>query len=200
MNHLQNFTTLLNRYFVLRHGQSESNAQHVIIGDPDVGTVKFGLTNLGRQQVEETIHNQKLLDSSTVIYSSDFLRTSQTAALACELLDCSEVRLTSSLRERYFGEYEGQPSNRYEEIWLADQADPNQATGGVESVTAVIDRTSRLIVELEKRYTGRNILFVSHGDTIQMLRSAFQKIEPPAHQGIAHLQNGELMRLELGSK
>lgn len=46
---------LRNRYFGLRHGQSEANVMGVISSNPAVGTVTHGLTPLGRLQATSYI-------------------------------------------------------------------------------------------------------------------------------------------------
>ena len=75
---------LKNRYFALRHGQSESNLEGVISSAPAVGTVKHGLTAEGRLQARQSA--TKLLDlvgrenlGSLAFVSSDFTRAWQTA-------------------------------------------------------------------------------------------------------------------------
>ena len=34
----------------MRHGQSEANAQGIIVSDPKIGCFRYGLTALGREQ------------------------------------------------------------------------------------------------------------------------------------------------------
>ena len=75
---------LKNRYFALRHGQSESNLEGVISSAPAVGTTKHGLTTEGRLQARRSA--TKLLDlvgrdnlGSLAFVSSDFTRAWQTA-------------------------------------------------------------------------------------------------------------------------
>ena len=75
---------LKNRYFALRHGQSESNLEGVISSAPAVGTTKHGLTAEGRLQARQSA--TKLLDlvgrdnmGSLAFVSSDFTRAWQTA-------------------------------------------------------------------------------------------------------------------------
>lgn len=76
--------SLRNRYFALRHGQSESNVEGVISSDPAVGTVRHQLTTEGRLQARRAA--TRLLDvvgredlDSLVFVSSDFTRAKQTA-------------------------------------------------------------------------------------------------------------------------
>jgi|EP00908_Phaeocystis_cordata_P017056 broad specificity phosphatase PhoE len=77
-------TKLKNRYFALRHGQSESNLEGVISSDPAVGTTRHGLTAEGRLQARRAA--TKLLDvvgrenmGTLAFVSSDFTRAWQTA-------------------------------------------------------------------------------------------------------------------------
>jgi len=75
---------LRNNYYALRHGQSESNIEGVISSNPDVGTVRHGLTTEGRLQARRAA--TQLLDivgresvNGLVFVSSDFTRARQTA-------------------------------------------------------------------------------------------------------------------------
>lgn len=76
--------SLRNRYFALRHGQSESNVEGVISSNPDVGTVRHGLTSEGRLQARRAA--TRLVDlvgrdnlDRLMFVSSDFTRAHQTA-------------------------------------------------------------------------------------------------------------------------
>ena len=75
---------LRNRYFALRHGQSESNLEGVISSDPTVGTTIHGLTVEGRLQARRAA--TRLVDlvgrenlNQLYFYASDFTRAWQTA-------------------------------------------------------------------------------------------------------------------------
>jgi hypothetical protein len=97
----------------------------------------------------------------TLICSSDFSRARQTAEIVRAQLGASEVIIAEALRERCFGEWEGSATGNYARVWAADETDPGHADGGVEPAAAVLDRTTALIVDLERRYSGRDILLVS---------------------------------------
>ena len=43
-------TVFYNTYLIMRHGQSEANAQGIIVSDPKIGCFRYGLTALGREQ------------------------------------------------------------------------------------------------------------------------------------------------------
>ena len=78
-------SVLRNRYFVMRHGESEANVLGVMVGDPRRGIEGFGLTDLGRRQALEAAALYKkshgpLLDGTEIV-ASDFRRTRETAEL-----------------------------------------------------------------------------------------------------------------------
>lgn len=191
-----------NRYFALRHGQSEANVQGIILSDPARGVPGYGLTEAGRAQVEASIKaaaKRGDLDGATVIYSSDFARALQTAELARRLLDADPVRVTQRLRERSFGELEGTSNAGYAQVWERDLENPGHTEWNVESAMSVLGRTSALVAELESSLRGATVVFVSHGDPLQIMETGFRTLNPAEHRSLPALQPGELRALVPGS-
>jgi broad specificity phosphatase PhoE len=197
MNHLSGVNRLVNRFSVMRHGQSKANAVGIIVsciendrrGD-------YGLSAPGREQALAAARGCGL-PGDTIICSSDFSRARQTAEIVRVRLDAAEVAIAEALRERCFGEWEGSATGNYARVWAADETDPGDADGNVESVAAVLDRTTGLIVELERRYSGRDILLVSHGDPLQILQAGFLRIDPSKHRSLPALETAEIRPLHL---
>jgi broad specificity phosphatase PhoE len=80
-------TTLRNKYYGLRHGESEANLEGIISSDPGRGTTIHGLTATGKTQSRraataliETVGRENLLGDNCVFLTSDFTRARQTAA------------------------------------------------------------------------------------------------------------------------
>jgi probable phosphoglycerate mutase len=132
-----------------------------------------------------------------VICSSDFSRARQTAEIVRAHLAAAEVIITEALRERCFGDLEGSPVGNYARVWGADEAVAGHADGGVEPAEAVLDRATALIADLERRYSGRDILLVSHGDTLQILQAGFLRLDPSRHRQLPHLRTAEIRELRL---
>ena len=65
-------------------------------------------------------------------------------------------------------------------------------------MTAVLDRATGLVADLERRYVGRDILLVSHGDTLQILQAGFLRMDPAAHRRLPPLRIAEIRALRLG--
>lgn len=200
MNNLEALKTLSNRYFVIRHGKSEANAQEIILSHPDEGTTAFGLVDEGREQVRSSVEKAKaqgVLDSSTIVISSDFTRCRETAEIAREILGAGPVQLTPKLRERYFGNYERQSNENYQKVWDIDKDDHHHKEENVESAMEVQDRVTSLITELEQKYSGQKILLSSHGDALQILQTGFEKVPAAKHRDLPHLNTAEIRELKL---
>ncbi len=185
-----------NHYFLLRHGQSEANTLEIIVSNPAEGVARYGLTPTGRAQVADSIQAaHALLDSSTIIYSSDFKRCRDTAEIVQAILDCSPPHFTPALRERSFGTLDHTHNSNYQKVWSLDEHDPNHTTFGVESTVEVLQRTTALIHELEALYHDAHILLISHGDALQILQTAFDHLSPALHRHLPPLTTAEIRQL-----
>ena len=200
MNHLSGLDRLANRFSVMRHGQSKANVAGLIVSRVEQDRRgDYGLSELGRKQALAAALDCGL-PGDTVICSSDFSRARQTAQIVAAQLGAAEVAIAQALRERSFGDWEGSATENYERVWAADATDPDHADGNVEPVAAVLDRTSALVVELERRYSGRDILLVSHGDPLQILQAGFLRIAPSRHRSLPALGTAEIRPLRLAER
>ena len=199
MNRLTGLERLANRYHVMRHGQSQANVAGLIVSSIDRDRAgDFGLTETGRRQVLAAAAGCGL-PADTVICASDFRRAAQTAAIMRECLGAPAVTAAPALRERFFGDWDGTSTANYARVWAADAASPPDPGHGVETAAAVLDRATALVAGLEQRCTGRDILLVSHGDTLQILQAGFRQIDPAAHRGLPHLETAEIRSLLLAA-
>jgi broad specificity phosphatase PhoE len=181
----------------MRHAQSKANVAGIIVSRIENDRRgDYGLSELGRQQALVAARDCGL-PASTVICSSEFSRARQTAEIVRAYLGAPEVVLSQALRERCFGDWEGSPTANYARVWAADEASPGQADGNVEPAAAVLDRTTAFIANLERRYSGGDILLVSHGDTLQILQAGFLRINPSRHRSLPHLEPAQIRRLHL---
>jgi broad specificity phosphatase PhoE len=203
MNHLQNFFRLNNRYFALRHGQSEANTQGIIISDPETGIGGYGLTERGEREVRSSVMAavrgsiRGCLSGNCTIFSSDFKRTSETAAIAQELLRAKRLEYAPALRERFFGSFEGKDATNYQVVWGHDAKWPHQPDPDrrIESTDAVLDRVTGLVYDLERTFAREHILFVSHGDPIHILQTAFDNVPLAQHSVNKPFETAELREL-----
>jgi len=198
LNHLIDIDYLANRYFAMRHGHSLANAEGIIVSHPDNGCTGFGLSELGRSQVRQSLQRASVLGAETLIASSDFKRARESAEIAHAFLGCaSPVSMQSLLRERNFGEFELSADNGYAEVWREDEMNADSGLRGVESVNQVMRRVSSVVRELEEQLAGVTILLVSHGDALQILQTAFARQPGSTHRELEHLHTAEIRELIL---
>ncbi|WP_407333940.1 histidine phosphatase family protein [Enterovibrio sp. 27052020O] len=187
-------TVFNNTYLVMRHGQSQANVADIVVSDPAIGCEQYGLSPLGEQQAK-TAAEQYQGAPITQIFASDFTRTRETAAIVANTLNLPEPKLDIRLRERYFGDWEGKTSAAYEQVWAQDALTADNTENGVESTAQVRARALNLINALEAKYHNEVILLVAHGDTLQILATAFNDLPPNKHRTLPHHETGELKLL-----
>lgn len=125
--------------------------------------------------------------------SSLFRRAKETAEIIHTVLECTQpLEINEALNERSFGSYDLKDSSIVYETWKNDALDAVNTQDGIENVMSVLSRTSRLIKQLEERYTNKDIILVSHGDPLRILLAGFANVEPNQHASIRHFDNAEV--------
>ncbi len=179
-----------NQYYAFRHGQSRANVEGIIVSDPAVGTVDYGLTEAGRKQVAAGLAGCGF-DEHARIYSSDFLRARETAEIIRSTLGVSEIVFDERLRERFFGEWEGKCHANYAKAWKKDAFDPDREYYGAESSRAVQARMWSVVQSLEEQFEGQTVILVSHGDPLMLLQTAFQDLGPERHRSLPYIETAQ---------
>lgn len=159
-----------NRYLLMRHGHSQANQQGVIVSSPERGIENFGLSMHGEQQLAQLVADWHWPAPTRVVHS-DFLRTTQTAAHVAARFGLAPS-VDTRLRERNFGDLEGQGDEHYPSVWALDAEDAEHRHYQVEALSAVAQRMQAVIVDWEQQVSGETILLVSHGDPLQILLTA----------------------------
>jgi broad specificity phosphatase PhoE len=200
MNTSRDHITFKNHYFILRHGESVPNTRGIILSDLNEGIKDdHTLTKHGEDQVAHSVEEakgQELLDEGTIIYSSPFSRCKRTAEIAKSILGVkTDIIFDDRLRERWFGDWEGTGNENYQKVWDKDISDPDHKEANMESTTEVVQRVVSIIQDLEKIYSGKNILLVSHGDALQILQTFFQNRSSAEHRGLPHLKVAEVRKI-----
>lgn len=156
------------KLYFIRHGESEANTQHVI---SNYGS-HFGLTELGKQQVQVLAERLKHLPITTM-YSSPVLRAMDTADILYQSLDLP-YRVTEALREYNCGVLEGKSDEeswrlhrQYYEAWTLRHDYLSKPEGG-ESFVDIQNRFVPFIESL-KRNDDEDILLVGHGGLFHLM-------------------------------
>ena len=159
-----------NRYLLMRHGHSQANAQQKIISSPERGLTNYGLSEQGEQQLVDVLAQWRWPEPTRVVHS-DFLRTTQTAARVAAAFALN-MQKEERVRERHFGELDGQTDSYYPEVWAFDAQSAVHTQWQVEPVSRVAARMCAALDALEQRFEGETVLVVSHGDPLQILLTA----------------------------
>ena len=146
---------------ILRHGQSEWNAQGKWQGQADPP-----LTKVGEKQAKAAA--QKLLSvckSFDKIASSDLRRARRTAEIIAQV-NGGDVSVHKEFRERHAGVWQGLTRSEIEASWpnaIADQRWPE----GYESDDSVIQRVVPCLERLKEN--NKNVLLIAHAGLIRAL-------------------------------
>jgi isoleucyl-tRNA synthetase len=149
-----------NRFFLMRHGEAQSNLSDLIDCQPGSAN---NLTDKGRDQAAaaaETLRDKKI----DLIVSSDLLRAKETAEIAAKVLaiPAEHLSLDPRLREYNVGDKNGGKWADYDGSFKSKREKLHYAGPGGESVLDVKKRMGELLYELNGKYAGKNILIVSH--------------------------------------
>ncbi|MFA9262180.1 MAG: histidine phosphatase family protein [Undibacterium sp.] len=153
-----------NIYSLVRHGEAENN----VLGLLNSGTGKreYPLTDRGREQVAKTA---EFLKSEAVdfIVSSPVLRAHQTAEILKDTLGVP-LSIDPRLCEAGFGSFEETSHQAFVEFMATHGT---RAVGapelGVEGYMDIRERVRFFLQTTRAAFSGKNIVIVSHADTLQ---------------------------------
>jgi isoleucyl-tRNA synthetase len=156
-----------NTYFLMRHGESESNAHNVSSTSLDE---KNPLTEEGARQVEDAIGGLKEKQIDLII-ASPYERTRQTASMVAEALGINDGQIVFDDRigEIQLGEFDKEEIEKYHTFLDAGAKWCDCAPKGGESWYEVKRRAGAFLYDIEKTYKGKNILIISHNSPLRML-------------------------------
>jgi isoleucyl-tRNA synthetase len=157
-----------NKYFVMRHGETEGNVAKVWNIDKKR---EDKLTEGGIVKVKESgeFLKDKRID---LIFVSPFVRTEETAEIVAEKagIPFDEVVVDDRLGEWYVGaDFDGKKIEDYFEVRNNSFDRYDFKLPGGESYRDVLKRAGEFLYEIENKYSGKNILIISHGATTRAL-------------------------------
>lgn len=198
---MQDYST--NRYFLLRHGLAESNIKKILNSDPKK---KYKLTKEGVEQIKIAAKKLKKIlgdEKLDLIFSSDIYRCRQTAEIVKKEINFKgKVIFSSKLRDIKTGEWEGRSLEEFQNEFLKNPEKylfegPRKGESWNDFKKRMVD----FVDEIEKKYQGKNILIVSHGDPLWALFGAFEgwdnnEILKAIKTGKGHFKKGELREVK----
>lgn len=157
-----------NKYFTMRHGRAQNNELNIASGTVDN---PHHLTEDGKKAVLKNIEafNEKI----DLIFVSPFVRTRETAEIIREALGLSRETIIEDTRlsEMNFGDFEGRSIEEYQKLYPNTPELFDKHPSGGENEQQVKKRVGEFLYEIENKYSGKNILIISHGDPIWMAHS-----------------------------
>ena len=160
-----------NKYFVMRHGEAENNVLKVCSSAPDN---IHHLTEKGKKQVTEAV--KSLVDKNIdMIFASSFLRTEETTNIIKKVINfpSQNIKIDSRLVELNDGIFADGPIQKVHDFFKNNNLSKyDGAPEGGESLVDVKKRVGEFIYEIDRKYQNKNILIITHEDTVWALFSA----------------------------
>lgn len=161
------------KIYIVRHGLVPSNKLKVINGQ----SKDEALVSEGIEEIKEAI--LKIPATVSRIYSSNMLRTRQTADILNEVLQL-EITYHPELREVDFGNLDGKPWDEHSEKYgkelqqsYIDQTYDFTSYNG-ESFENVKERVMSLLKQIKSNHSENDtVLLVAHGGIIRFLHTTF---------------------------
>lgn len=156
-----------------RHGETQWNKLGKLQGHLD-----SGLTAEGESQARR-LGSQLASHQPDLIFSSDLGRAMATATLANHNLNLP-IESSPLLRERCFGELQGQYNSESLNLWAAYE---RRFTGnemdieGSESATEVLSRVQRFLKELSY-LDVETLVVIGHGEWLRIIQNLFAGEQP----------------------
>jgi isoleucyl-tRNA synthetase len=182
-------TKFNNVYFIMRHGGSKCNAEEFMCSWPEKQSSP--LTREGRAQIEMVIPRAKKAGVD-LIFSSDLLRTKQTAQIIARVLKLG-VRLDKRLREYNFGIYNGRPAEEWVRFLNGQKDMFKKRPPRGETRREIRKRMLDFIKDIDKKYKNKRILIISHREPLLELQGGLMGLSDKEIYN-----NGVKLRLNTG--
>lgn len=161
--------------YLVRHGQTEENAQNILQGH-----LPGHLSEEGIKQVQ-LLRDQLSTVHFDVLISSDLKRCADTAAILNEPHQLP-IHYDRNLRERDWGPFTGMDILKARTL-LDDRA---------ESMEAMANRAETFLKEISEQYEGKRILAVSHGLICRVIQACYYQT---SYRNIPRMNNAECRKL-----
>ena len=164
---MQQDEVVLTRICLVRHGETEWNAERRIQGQIDIG-----LNAAGLRQAEAAGRWLKAAGISA-LYASDLKRAWATGQAIGQAVGVQPVPVPE-LRERRYGIFEGltyaEAESRYPEGYAAFEGrNADYAFEHGESLKVMYERVTGKLKELAQRHLGESIVVVVHGGVLDVI-------------------------------
>ena len=192
-------TASQNAYFVMRHGEAETNVKGIVSYKHDD---LYALTERGRAQVKAAAVKlkEKKID---IIIASPILRTKESAEIAAGALGVAAdaVMYDPRLCEVNSGEFNGKPIEAYRAYFTSTLEKFTKPSPGGETLEAMKSRLAEFLYEMDTKYRSKRILIVTHEYDAWLLQAASRGATNEEASGMRiegkedYIGNGEVQTL-----
>lgn len=149
--------------YLVRHGETDWNAQRRIQGRTDIP-----LNDRGREQARRAGRLLALRHWDAVV-CSPLSRAAETAAIIAQELELPAPEEDSRLVERDYGEAEGMVISEVDRLFP-----PGVEPAGRESPEQVATRAVAALLDIAERHPDQSVVVVAHGGLIRQVLNAVQ--------------------------
>jgi probable phosphoglycerate mutase len=169
----------MTRLILVRHGETDWNVQHKIQGSTDIP-----LNENGQMQAQRAAARIAQIPIHA-IYASDYSRAARTAEIIHSQNPDVSLILDEDLRERGWGDLEGLQWQDIEreypdEVKGIMSGSIDYAPPGGESKKVVLNRATRFLGRLIRKYPDGVIVVVTHGGVVGLILKDALGIDPGA--------------------
>ncbi|MBI5076787.1 class I tRNA ligase family protein [Candidatus Falkowbacteria bacterium] len=183
---------------LMRHGEALSNKLNQL--NSDINNQKNGLTSKGKGQARlagKELRKEKI----AVIIASNFQRTQETAQIVSKATG-APIIVDARLREVGVGEFEGKTDkemrNFREKIGFKKWH--KKSPKAVESFFKLKARVFAALDDIQKKYNGKKVLLITHGDVIRVARGYGANLSDEAIFQFCYPDVGQYVKLTIPAK
>ena len=155
--------------YVVRHGQTEANVNHLFNGRNERDLTEFGI-----EQAKLLAYKMEGVPID-LLFCSPLKRAIHTASILN--INNVEIIIDDRLIERDYGIFTLKSvdliKDRRNKLYDLD----NNEIKEIESYKSIYDRAKSFIDEIKEKYADKNILVVSHGDVVVAIQEYINKKE-----------------------
>ena len=196
---LRTHTRGTNSYFVMRHGEAETNVRNILSYKKDDA---YHLTEKGKTQVKNA--TGKFKEKIDIIISSPLLRTKETAELTAEALGLTkeEIVYDDRIAEVNTGDFNGCSIETYRAYFNSTLEKFDKPTPGGETLSQMKQRIGDFLYDIDQKYKGKKVLIVAHEYSVWLMNALAKgagNVEASAMrelEGEDYIKNAEIRPLD----
>jgi isoleucyl-tRNA synthetase len=157
-----------NTYFRMRHGGADHVLRGYVAGWPEKKNLISHLTKEGKAQVGRSARQLKK-HKIDLIVSSPLTRMRESVAILKRHLKTARIIYDHRLREYDVGVFDYKATQNFHRFFRSPLEKFSKKPKKGETLTQATDRYLAVINDLERKYRGKNILLLGHGDPLWAL-------------------------------